>query len=94
MADDQEDKRIQELKDIETIEKGSRWNEELGRYVNKIRSPFAPSNLANEEAKKRLRKAEEEGRFGAPGFSDQGRFFKKGGKVSTAKVGKRMRGFD
>ena len=94
MSESQSDKRIQEMKDIETVEKGSRWNEELGRYVNKIRSPFAATSVANEEAKKRLAKADEEGRFAAPGFGDQGQFFKKGGKVSTAKVGKRMRGFD
>ena len=89
-----EDKRPQEVKDVETVEKHSRWNPEEGRYYNKIRSPFAPANVAADEAKKRLNKAVEEGRFAAAGFGDQGKFFKKGGKVSTAKVGKRIKGFD
>jgi len=66
------------MKDVAEVEENIYVDPETGKQMSKVRG-LGPSLAA-----KRLQKDSDKGRFAAPGQGDQGQFYKKGGKVSSA----------
>ena len=66
------------MDDVAEVEEGIYTDPKTGKQMSKVRG-LGPSMAA-----RRLEKDSDEGRFAAPGQGDQGQFFKKGGKVSSA----------
>ena len=66
------------MDDVAEVEEGIYTDPKTGKQMSRVRG-LGPSMAA-----RRLEKDSDEGRFAAPGQGDQGQFFKKGGKVSSA----------
>jgi hypothetical protein len=66
------------MEDVAEVEENIYVDPETGKQLSRVRG-LRPSMAAE-----RLRKDSDKGQFAAPGQGDQGQFYKKGGKVSSA----------